>query len=84
MDDARIPARVIGEPPMFEVFFTDEKIENYRDVLRADDRKLARFNALLIDRGILKGGTKYYVSIAHGKSEIDETIAAWRSAVKEL
>ena len=31
---------------MFEVFFTDEKIENYGDVLRTDDRKLARFNAL--------------------------------------
>ncbi len=84
MDDARIPARVIGEPPMFEVFFTDEKIENYRDVLRADDKMLARFNALLIERGILKGGTKYYVSIAHGKSEINETIAAWRSAIKAL
>jgi glutamate-1-semialdehyde 2,1-aminomutase len=84
MDEARIPARVVGEPPMFEVFFTGGKVENYRDVLAADDKRLARFNAALIERGILKGATKYYVSTAHGDAEVEETIAAWTSAVKVI
>jgi glutamate-1-semialdehyde 2,1-aminomutase len=84
MDDAGIPARVIGEPPMFEVFFTTGKIENYRDILKADDKMLARFNALLIERGILKGLTKYYVSIMHGEAEVEETIAAWKDAARVL
>ena len=69
---------------MFEVFFTEGKIENYRDILKADEAKLNRFNALMIERGILKGGTKYYVSIAHGPAEVEETIAAWKSAAKAL
>ena len=84
MDDAGIPARVSGEAPMFEVFFTGDKIENYRDILKADSKKLDRFNALLLERGILKGGTKYYVSIAHGEAEVAETIAAWKDAVKAM
>ena len=84
LDGTGHPARVIGEPPMFEVFFTDGKIENYRDILRADDKKLARFNALMVERGILKGSTKYYISTAHGPAEIEATIAAWQSAAKAL
>ena len=44
LDAVAIPARVSGEAPMFEVFFTSGKIENYRDILKADEKKLARFN----------------------------------------
>jgi glutamate-1-semialdehyde 2,1-aminomutase len=69
---------------MFEVFFTTSAVENYRDVLKADDKRLARFNALLAERGVLKGATKYYVSTAHGPSEVAETIAAWKSAAAAL
>lgn len=84
MDEAGIPARVIGEPPMFEVFFTSHPISNYRDILAADDKKLARFNALLLERGLLKGVTKYYVSTAHGPSEVAETLAIWQDAARQL
>ncbi|MEQ1613399.1 MAG: aminotransferase class III-fold pyridoxal phosphate-dependent enzyme [Hyphomicrobiaceae bacterium] len=84
MDDAGIAARVAGEAPMFEVFFTGDKIENYRDILKADGKKLDRFNAAVVAGGILKGGTKYYVSTAHGKAEVDETIAVWKQAVKAI
>ena len=84
MDDAGIPARVTGEAPMFEVFFTGDKIENYRDILKADAKKLDRFNAAVVERGILKGGTKYYVSIAHGEAEVNETLAIWKDAVKAI
>lgn len=83
-DDLGIAAQVTGEPVMFEVFFTDRPLKNYRDVQRADADKLARFNALLLERGIMKSGVKYYVSTAHGPAEVEETIAAWKSAAKAL
>ncbi|MEZ5843985.1 MAG: aminotransferase class III-fold pyridoxal phosphate-dependent enzyme [Hyphomicrobiaceae bacterium] len=79
-----ITAQVVGEPIMFEVFFTGRPIHNYRDLLTADAGKLTRFNALLMERGILKSGVKYYVSTAHGPAEVAETIAAWESAAKAL
>jgi len=36
-----------------------------------------RFNALLRERGILKGEQKYYISLAHTDDDIQDTIAAW-------
>ena len=84
MDDAGIPACVIGEPPMFEVFFTAGPIANYRDVKKADENLFARFNALVVEGGLLKGPAKYYVSTAHGPAEVDETLAIWRDAVRRL
>jgi glutamate-1-semialdehyde 2,1-aminomutase len=32
----------------------------------------------------MKGESKYYVSLAHTRADIDHTIAAWTEAVKEL
>ena len=45
---------------------------------------LARFNQALRARGIMKGESKYYVSVAHTRADIDHTIQAWTEAVAEL
>ncbi len=79
-----IPGQVIGEPPMFDVVFTTAPIANYRDVLRGDADLARRFNAKLRPRGILKGDSKYYVSLAHTDADIAHTIAAWTEALAEL
>lgn len=84
LEAAGITASVIGVPPLFEVVFTDGPIRNYRDVLRGDAPKLARFNALLRERGIFKGDSKYYVSLAHTQADIELTFAAWDSAIEVL
>ena len=81
---AGIKAQVTGEPPLFDLVFTDQPIKDYRDTLKADGVMAARFNRLLRDRGIMKGESKYYVSLAHTRADIDHTIAAWADAVKEL
>ena len=81
---AEIPAQIIGEPPMFDVVFTDHAIENYRDTLDRDKEKLIRFTNLLRDRGIFKNNAKYYVSTSHGEKEVEQTLEAWRSALQEL
>lgn len=84
LDDAGVPARVTGEPPMFDVLFTPGPLDNYRDTLKADEKRLARFNAETLARGILKGAGKHYVSTAHGPAEIDETIAVWKDVAAVL
>ena len=45
---------------------------------------MRRFNALLRERGILKGESKYYISLAHTDEDIAFTIDAWKSAIKVL
>ncbi len=81
---AGIKARVIGEPPLFDVLFTDHPVKDYRDTLKGDRVVATRFNKLLRERGIMKGESKYYVSLAHTQEDIDHTIGAWTEAVAEL
>ena len=84
LKNAGIKAQVIGEPPLFDVVFTDHPIRDYRDTLRGDKAMATRFNQLLRARGLMKGESKYYVSLAHTQADIDLTIAAWTEAIAEL
>ena len=81
---AGLKAQVVGEPPLFDIVFTDQPIKDYRDTLKGDAAMLKRFNQALRSRGIMKGDSKYYVSLAHTRADIDHTIGAWTEAVKEL
>jgi len=81
---AGIAAQVTGEPPLFDVVFSDQPIRDYRATLTGDAEMMRRFNALLRERGILKGESKYYISLAHTAQDIKDTIAAWGDAIKEL
>ena len=79
-----VPAQVIGMAPVFDVVFADGSIRDYRDTLRGNAEMMRRFNFLLRERGILKGHSKYYVSLAHTPQDVQQTIEAWRSAIEEL
>ncbi len=82
--DYKVKAQVVGEPPLFDILFTDEPAKDYRDTLKADKALATRFNQLLRAKGIMKGETKYYVSLAHDQADIDRTIAIWAEAFAEL
>ena len=84
LKNAGIKATVLGEPPLFDVVFTDQPIRNYRDTLKGDKAIAGRFNKLLRERGLMKGESKYYVSVAHTEADIDRTIATWSAAIAEL
>ena len=84
LDAAGLPARVTGEPPAFQVWFTDEEIVDFRSTLRADHAMNVRFTELLLDRGIVKAHEKFFVSTVHSDEDIDRTIAAIEGAVAEL
>ena len=84
LNEAEIPAKVVGEPPVFDVYFTDTEIADYRSTLTADKGTLNRFNRLLLDRGIFKGDTKYYLSLAHTEDDLDHTFEAFSSAIGQL
>src|SRR5471032_1209498 len=84
LKNAGIKAQVIGEPPLFDILFTDQPIKDYRDTLKADKAMATKFNKLLRERGLMKGESKYYVSLAHTQADIDLTIKAWDEALKLL
>lgn len=79
-----LKATVVGEPVLFDVVFADGPIKDYRDMVRGDKAMAGRFNKLLRERGIMKGESKYYVSLALTQADIDHTIGAWTEAAKLL
>jgi len=82
LDQAEIPANVIGEAPVFDVYFTSNDIFDYRSSQKADKDKHAKFTSLLLERGIYKNHNKFYVSIAHSQKDVDNTLNAFQSAIE--
>jgi glutamate-1-semialdehyde 2,1-aminomutase len=79
-----LTAQVAGEPPLFDAVFSGEPVRDYRGMLRGDADMQRRLNALLRERGVLKGDSKYYVSLAHTPEDIRHTRNAWASAIEVL
>ena len=84
LDNAEIPAKVIGEPVLFDAFFTTKEVYDYRSSLTADSQKLARFNQLILDYGIFKGTTKFYISTEHNDQDVEKTLEAFEEAANIL
>jgi glutamate-1-semialdehyde 2,1-aminomutase len=79
-----IPGQVIGEDPLFDVVFTDEPVNDYRGVLTQNRDLLRRFNAEVLKRGILKGSSKMYISLAHTAADVEQTLTAVRETFEVM
>ena len=74
-----------GEAPIFDIYFSERPIANYRDGLAADGSMMARLNQGMLERGILKGWPqKYYPSLAHTDEDVDRTLGAAREVLSNL
>jgi glutamate-1-semialdehyde 2,1-aminomutase len=84
LDQAEIPAQVVGDDTVFDVYFTDSVITDYRSTLSADTGMMQRFNRLLLERGVLKAPQKFYMSLAHTDEDIKRTLEAFRDTADHL
>jgi len=87
LSNAEIPHQIIGEDVLFDVFFTDRPISNYRDTLLAtnevfEKENRAKWNTTLLENGVLKGGNKMYIGYCHNQEDIDITTRAFRKAIE--
>jgi glutamate-1-semialdehyde 2,1-aminomutase len=83
LQDAGVTARVTGDAPMFDIVFTDREVTDYRGSL-GDQEAMKRYNVLMRERGILKGESKHYVSLAHTDEDIRFTLDAFASTIGEM
>ena len=79
-----LEAQVSGEPPVFDLFFTDREIVDYRATLTADRDRIKRFNRELVKRGVVKAVNKIYVSLAHTDKDIGETLEVFDQALAAI
>ena len=84
MRSAGVEAQICGEPCMFDIVFTGQPIVDYWSWESGDKTRNARFNEVLREHGVLKGTSKFYVSVAHTPADIDHTIGAFEAAATEL
>ena len=75
----------VGEDAIFDIYFAEQPVENFRDGLAADGEPLGRLNAGLLERGVIKSWpSKYYPSMAHTDADIERTIDAIREVAPML
>ena len=84
MRDAGVEVRITGEPCLFDIVFTGQPIVDYWSLENGDKDKLALFNKVLREHGVLKGAAKFYVSVAHTQDDIDHTIEAFKAAAAAI
>lgn len=76
-----LPAQVTGEPPVFDILFTDREVVDYRATLTADRRRIRIFNEECLRRGVVKAVNKIYVSLALDEADLDETLHVFDEAL---
>ncbi len=84
MHNAGVEAQICGEPCLFDIVFTGQPIVDYWSCESGDKDKNARFNAVLREQGVIKGASKFYVSVAHTRDDIDHTIEAFEAAAAAI
>ncbi len=81
---AGVPAQVIGVPPLFDVAFRRGEVADYRGWLAQDGEMQKRFNRALLESGVLKGESKFYVSLAHDAADVRLTLDAFSRAIEQV
>lgn len=78
--DAGIPASVEGLGTVFQLWFSDHKIRNWRDAAAyADEARFTRWYQEMLLRGVLFHPLQFenlFVSLVHTDEDVDQTLAA--------
>jgi glutamate-1-semialdehyde 2,1-aminomutase len=80
---AGLPAQVMGVPVLFDIVYAAGDVADYRATLRADGEMQRRFNRRFRNGGILKGESKFYVSVAHDAADVRHTLDVVETAVAD-
>ncbi len=83
----RAPVQLERVGTMFGLFFTDVPVTSWSEAKLADTERFAAFHRALLDRGVYLAPSQFeagFMSTAHGKAEIEATVAAARDAFAAL
>jgi glutamate-1-semialdehyde 2,1-aminomutase len=86
LDERGIPAVQNRVGSMSTLFFTSTPVQDYRTALTADTRRFGVYFRSMLAQGIYLAPSQFeagFVSIAHSDGDIDRTIEASRSALRQ-
>ncbi|RFB75558.1 aspartate aminotransferase family protein [Methylovirgula sp. 4M-Z18] len=88
MQEAGLPAYVVGVGPLMQVWFATQPIHNYRDAERHADQTMFRhWWEGMLERGVLFHPGAYenlFVSTAHTADDVEQTLQAARDTAAAL
>jgi glutamate-1-semialdehyde 2,1-aminomutase len=80
-----IPAQVLGQGPLANIYFTSEPVLDYRSSLKSDSRLTQQLGSELLARGVLTNlAAKMYLSLAHTDGDIDTTLQAFEDSLNVI
>jgi glutamate-1-semialdehyde 2,1-aminomutase len=85
--DAGIPLQQHRVSSMMSAFFTDTPVWDYATAKTADTARYAKFFREMLQRGVYFAPSQFeaaFVSLAHGKEELETTARALREAFRAL
>ncbi|MGW4798504.1 aspartate aminotransferase family protein [Nonomuraea sp. NPDC004297] len=82
---AGVPLLVDGPGPVFQTYFTDGQVRDYRDFAATDRARMLRLHAALLERGVnMVPRGLWFLSAAHTDDDIADTVAAFADALASL
>lgn len=84
---AGLPLTINHQGSMAGIFFNENPVETFDDVMTSDARRYARFFHLMLDRGIYLAPSPYealFLSTVHSEDVLDEAAASVREAMSIL
>lgn len=84
--DAGVPAQVTGVASMFQIFFNDNPVVDYRTAKMSDTEGFMKYQKGLLRRGVFIAPSQYetcFISAAHTDEDLDHTLEAMDESVKE-
>lgn len=81
---AGIPHQICGDESLFDIFFTDTAVRDYRSAKHDDPARNALYNETLRAHGIFKSPGKLYPSLAVTEADLEQTRFAVAKAVDAI
>lgn len=79
------PIQAIGDGPVLQVCFSEQRICNWRDYLEADSRLAVRFGYEMIRNGVYcTPGGKIYLSFAHSDADVERILERAETAARAV
>ena len=80
-----VPALVVNEGPVLDVMMTEQaEVVDYRSSLSRDRALEGRLTVELVRHGVLVGGHKWYISLAHSDEDLDRTVDLFEAALRAV
>ena len=83
--DMKIPHQINFTASMFQIFFTNKPVINYKSAMKSDLKKFQKLFSALLQKGIFVAPSQFevvFLSTAHTKSDFNDALNAYQYALK--